>query len=242
MRKFCKFIFICALYFCLHIYSYDAKADTVNEFVQVQCLEDLNALRIDVFSANGKIAKKNAKDNPKALWEKHGIKDIRSMVGYVHLVDGDGTPSKDPRDIRMVVANPIQTSCALTEELADGSQVPRTYDIHIEPYFFNTNPNGYCGGGSPTVELTLTSGKEVLIDHLRFVSECSSDGWHQHNKGMAMGSIQSVQLNPEDRYISLYGGLDERYEDDFVFTSTFWFDEDLPITHEKVYGNRKENK
>ena len=116
----------------------------------------------------------------------------------------------------------------LIEQLEDGIQTPRTYDIYIEPYFFNTNAMGYCGG-FVTFELTLTSGDQVLIDQLRFNSECGKTYWSRHDKDAATGGFGTVEVNPENRVIWIFGSLDEEYEDDFVFQSYFKFDEDLPI-------------
>ena len=218
-----------------------AWAYDYNEFVQVQCLEDLNILRIDLLGASGKITSKGAVDHQKRLWTNHGIRELYTMIGTIRLIDENGKPSEDDRNIRMVVKDPIQTSCTLVEQLEDGTQMPRTYDIHIKPYFFNTNAMGRCGG-FVTFELTLTSGDQVLVDHLRFDSECSKNYWYQHNKDMALGGLSSIGLYPENRRIRMSGGLLEEYEDKFVFKSSFNFDEDLPITHEKVYGRRKENE
>ena len=215
-----------------------AWAYDYNEFVQVQCLEDLNILRIDLLGASGKITSKGAIDHQKRLWENHGIRELYTMVGTIRLTDENGKPSEDYRDERMVVKDPIQTSCTLIEQLEDGTQTSRTYDVYIKPYFFNTNAMGYCGG-FVTFELTLTSEDQILIDHLRFNSECSKEYWYQHDKDMALGGLSSVGLYPENRRIRMSGGLLEEYEDKFVFKSSFDFDEDLPITHEKVYGRRK---
>lgn len=217
------------------------KADIINEFVQVQCLRDLNLLKIDAFNANGDIAMERSEQNQEVLWDQHRIRNINTMIDYIQLIDNDGKPSNDYRDTRMEVKDPIQTSCTLIEELEDGTPKPQTYDIHIQPYFFNVNPNGECGGAQ-TLELTLKSKGRVFIDKLRYISECADTKWARHNEGTALGAIQSVSLNPEDGYISLEGGLGKAYEEDFVFTDIFWLDDDLPITHEKVYGNKRENK
>ena len=211
----------------------------MNDFVQVQCLEDLNMLKIDSFGANGEIARDRSSENQNDLWERHGIRNMRTMVDYIRLIDENGKPSEDHRDTRMVPKDPIQTSCTLVEEMADGKREPRTYEIHIKPYFFNTNPNGYCGGGSPTIELTITIGDRVLVDHLRFLSECSYNESVHHNKGMAMGGISSIYIYPEERYITLRGRINERYEDEFAFPYFLRINKDLLIDHEKIYGKRR---
>ena len=218
-----------------------AWADIMDDLVQVQCLEELNALKIDILRTAGRIASKAIRDHPKQLWENHGIRELYTMVGTIRLIDENGKPSEDDRDIRMVVKDPIQTSCTLIEQLENGTQRPRTYDIHIEPFFFNTNAMGTCGG-FVTFELTLTSGDQVLIDQLRFNSECSRTNWYRHNKNTALGGISSIGLYPGNRRIRISGGLFEEYEDKFVFKSYFDFDKDLPITHEKVYGRRKQSE
>ena len=229
------------LFFVLAL-SAKAWADIVNDFVQVQCLEDLNMLKIDSFGANGEIARDRSSENQNDLWERHGIRNMRTMVDYIRLIDENGKPSEDHRDTRMVPKDPIQTSCTLVEEMADGKREPRTYEIHIKPYFFNTNPMGRCGGGSPTTELTITAGDRVLIDRLRFLSECSSYEPDHHNRGMAMGGISSIYIYPESQYLTVDGGLYEEYEDEFIFPYLIWFDEGLPVTHETVYGKRKKSE
>ena len=216
-----------------------AWADGGYDLVQVQCLEELNVLKINRIRTGGKIASKGIRDHPKQLWENHGIRELYTMVENIPLIDENGKPSEDYRDLRMVVKDPIQTSCTLVEHLEDGTYTPRTYDIHIKPYFFNTNAMGYCGG-FVTFELTLTSGDQVLIDQLRFNSECSKVYSSQHNKDMALGGVRGFYINPEVRFILLSGSINKEYEDDFVFKSYFDFDKDLPITHETVYGRRKQ--
>ena len=211
------------------------------DLVQVQCLEELNTLRIERLRTSGKIASKGARNHQKQLWENHGIRELYTMVENIPLIDENGKPSEDYRDLRMVVKDPIQTSCTLVEQLEDGTQMPRTYDIHIEPFFFNTNAMETCGG-FVTFELTLTSGDQVLIDQLRFNSECSRTNWYRHDKDAAMGGFGTVEVNPENRVIWIFGSLDEEYEDDFVFKTYYKFDKDLPITHEKVYGRRKQKE
>ena len=74
-----------------------AWADIVNDFVQVQCLEDLNMLKIDSFGANGEIARDRSSENQNDLWERHGIRNMRTMVDYIRLIDENGKPSEDHR-------------------------------------------------------------------------------------------------------------------------------------------------
>ncbi len=226
--------------FCFFI-SFPARADIVNDFVQVQCLQDLNALKIDVFGANGNIAASRSHNNQQELWERHGIREISTMVDYIRPVDENGLPSGDYRDTRMALKNPIQTSCALISETEGRKQESLIYDVYVEPYFFNTNPHGHCGA-SPTFSLTVKTANNVLIDNLRFVSECVTYEGSHHDKGMAMGFIQSIQFNPEDGYITIDGTLFtgfEHYNENFVLPHLLWLSDDLPINHETVYGHKK---
>ena len=108
----CASYYILILFFVLALPA-KAWADIVNDFVQVQCLEELNTLKIERLGTSGKIASKGASDYQKQLWENHGIREVYTMVDYIRLIDENGKPSEDNRDIRMVVKDPIQTSCTL---------------------------------------------------------------------------------------------------------------------------------
>ncbi len=249
-RRYCSLIAALYISLCL-FYSQSAQADTVNEFVQVQCIKDLNTLKINTFGANGEIAAKRSHDNQKNLWKTHGIREIRTMVDYIRLHNDDGTPSEDPRDTRMIVKDPIQTSCTLIEERPDGTQAPRTYDIHIEPYFFNTNPNGECGGVF-TFSVTIKQNDDILIDNLPFWHRCRINPWisDREIEGRKNEHIDSIELHPSNDHLIFSGSYLDT--DDYICDGAknacsqnkhiyvdafkiFYLDKDMPITAKKLY-------
>lgn len=61
---------------------YSAKADIVNTFAQVQCLEELNALKIDMFNANGEMPRQTAKNDYEALWKNKGLVLAEALIEY----------------------------------------------------------------------------------------------------------------------------------------------------------------
>ena len=101
MRNFYFIVFIFAAFF--DACSHRAKAGVIDTFVQVQCIKALNTLKVDVFSGTSETEFENARENQKKLWESYGIRNYRSMVGTIRLVNGDGTPSDHPRDNRLTV-------------------------------------------------------------------------------------------------------------------------------------------
>lgn len=203
----------------------------INKVVQIQCLEDLNMLKIDVFNADGKIAIESPENNRDELWNKHGIHELSSMIGTIRLKNGDGTPSDDPRDDRMTVINPIDTTCTLMEDQgADGLQL-QTYHIHVEPYFFNMNAIEACGGAT-TFQVSIKSGDKILMDKLPFHYRCrlgisKKDGLENRWEEM----IDTISISPDKKRISIQGSYMKLEEAEFINAfETYKLDEDTPLT------------
>lgn len=249
MKKFYLVIFVLAACFILH--SHHARADVYDTFVQAQCIKDLNMLKIDVFSGKTETGFEHFSKKQKKLWESHGIRNYLSMIGTIRLIEDDNTPSKDPRDDRMTAINPIQTSCILIKKNPDGKAIPRKYSVHIEPYFFNTNRNGECGGAQ-TFAVTIKQADQILIDNVPFWYRCRVNPWISDKgiEGRRDERINSIEFHPDDNRFTFSGYYLDT--DDYICDGAkntcdpnkhiyidafkvFDLDKDMPVTAEKLY-------
>lgn len=197
-----------------------ANAYAGNLFAHVQCLENINSLKIDVFFTNGALERANAIESKQSLWEEDQI------VLYDTLVENP--------DVNSQISRPIETQCTLKEK--DNSK--KTYSISLEPYFFNVNPQWECGRAK-TFEVTIKAEEKILVDRFRFWYDCSGlYGSYQDDK-----IITTLLFQPHDKSIDFSGYYNnpKEYEDHIfyeVFEKTYSLEDKLPITSELIYSNK----
>lgn len=194
--------------FC--VYSTSIRADVVNEFIQVQCLKEINALKVDIFNVNGEISRKNALENYQNLWDVRGVVLADSLIKY-------------NSDNGFQEAISLKKQCVLR---GLGGEQKQIYNIDINTYLFSGNLNSQCGLGR-TFEINITTKNQTLVDRFRFQYECFSNQ-----------KASSLTLLPHEGYIifDLVNSDTEDAQNDKDSYGVFFMRDQIPITSQIVYG------
>lgn len=219
-------LFSFALFSCLGAEVRHASADIVNEFIQVQCLTELNALKIDEFNINGQTPSDYSEKNHQELWQK------RAIYPYESLRKIETAPPHSQ------TALTHKTQCILYKKTGiDSNEKPilkeQVYDIEFGPYLFNTNPEGKCGNAA-AFSVSVKTKDKIVIDDLPFLYQCSADDSGQETRSEE--EIQTILLLPEEGYINIEGSYLDVEKNNYIQEfKTYWMEEDLPVTARKFY-------
>lgn len=185
-------------------YSF-AHADIINEFVKIQCNQDLNFLRIENLIVNGSVSRKYSENNQKNLWKKYNLISINSLL----KINTDGYWQK----------NDFDTNCELQEE----DKTQKNYKVNIEGYAGNHNPNGKCGGHL-SFNLSISNSEDNIIEKLNFFPNCHANT-----------QIHNVTLIPHEQYLYINGTNSEgKYFRETIWISGKYKDT-LPIKNTNIY-------
>lgn len=190
-----------------------AHADIVNDFIRIDCNKQLNYLSIESFGVNGWLPANNAKRKKDMLFKEHGIIDLMSLFEF-------------SSDSKLQTPLTFETSCILdTLDDPDKNQTHEPkyskYDIKLKGFAENSNPGGSCGGWR-SYSVTIKKDGITIVDDVPYEFHCGDD--------LVLGNIS---VNPHEGY--LHAG-------NKFSLKTLWWDEDLPVTIDKIYNPENEKK
>ena len=163
------------LFYLLTVISNPAKADLVNEILQIQCYPELGVLNIIQTNINGEKASKALDEIPEEIAKKYNIYDVFSLISH--------------HNYRGATGKTFKQDCTV-----NGKQ----YTISITPTICNSSLGGFLGGHR-SIDVTVLRDKKMIIDKYTF-SPCP-----YQKLAVEPTSFEKMVINEEEGYIQLFG-------------------------------------